>query len=1322
MRKFFLVFLIFSLFLFSDNLILNSDFEKGIDGWKTLIMVNDKPSFSTETISLSNDTPDNSKGSLKVKLDFPSDYSYVRWNSGLVGVLKEKIPFDKEKYISVSFYAKRLSGAEYLSIGRLWGGSETQIIKIGNEWKKYDVYFKYNFEVNEIIISPVNSFGRVVSGEFLIDNVSVGLKTVEEVTKETKKEPKGISILFCAPQPGYGWIDFTYLKELYEKGFEVDYTEDLKEITWDRIKNYNVLVLFQSPSYSWVHQEKGKYDKEFQKLIERYVSEGGGVLLMPTEDNLGRQKLIELTDLFGAKIPVEKIVEEDKEKIGYLSHASYNVPLAFTDNILPSPVSEGVKQIWYPYAPAYLSQMTAPIIVDENWKVVVRASKTSHTEPVDISKSTEVIENPLIRKESEKEPVIFAIREYKKGRVALIAQWRQFSIGAGTKWIYNREVLSEGVKGKKSDFGKLLENTFGWLGEVSFKEKTLTGYVTKEEKLLPPNLRPGVKAQFDYHFWHYEPEVLGYRHPPKGNLYKGIIGAKTNYSIGKSSIKEYAEKGKEAGIDFIIFADDFEKLTPDILKKMKEECDKYSDDKIKLVPGFSIKNNVGNYMLFFSENPVWIPDKVLTKDKKTLYIQEEDGKGNFTGYLTPYLDWVLSNYHNEKSNVCFYNFSESKGGQKMWDLRLYAGAGVRYYKNGKLIEDLTDQYLKTAQCTIAPNPFSINEIYSADEIKREIENKNALTYVMATNLNTILKDGLRWTHQYDGVGVFNSNGPLIYSWSGCHRVMTYGGEEFVTPISVMPSYIDVKSDAGLKEIRIYNGGELFRRFILNGEKEFTQTLVLDGSIQKNLVLIAEDIKGGKAISFPRRCWKDGALGVSFCSDHVNSYIDGLLPLAHGPYWYPLNRNPVLPVNIAGDTWDGGPPASLPLIKYQDTVPFIETEKGKEDGRRFVQMPLLEFSDEGALCVSSVKEKLYDNRVLNIVNPWHTYGPIDGKPEIFNYTQRYREYVTPTVGVPEAGWAGPGVRVGINATIFVEEINFLKDDNIKKLQLGFFSGIDPDSIFVISQNNNVSEYSVKEFKYGQEFLLNKGDWIGVYKKGISNSQIFINMGFPVKLVYNGNIFWYADKKEIKKGEKYIFEVHSLGIPVDVKIENKEDLIKIIKYLREPDGLKIIKGKIFDNSGVLQINPENYFIELSIPKPKEKLNLTLPLMLKNLNKRWSSILWQKKGYSKGDYGPGENRFRELGIDIYNNSYIPLYVDYSEITHIVAGHPVIAEGKDGEELFIQVTHVSENPDKWHISVNNPTDKTIKTKIKKVINLPGMKFEEKELTLKPGEYIVIE
>ena len=157
----------------------------------------------------------------------------------------------------------------------------------------------------------------------------------------------------------------------------------------------------------------------------------------------------------------------------------------------------------------------------------------------------------------------------------------------------------------------------------------------------------------------------------------------------------------------------------------------------------------------------------------------------------------------------------------MFDLRLYSAVGIRYYKNGKLIEDVTEEYLTTAQCTIAPNPVSINEVESAKELLNEVKKDHSLIYVLAKSLNTIFKDGLRWTHQYDGVNVFLSNGPLIFAWPYCHRVITYGGEAFVTPISVMPSNIYIKSDIGLKEVRIYNGKNIYRRFILNGKKEFS---------------------------------------------------------------------------------------------------------------------------------------------------------------------------------------------------------------------------------------------------------------------------------------------------------------------------------------------------------------------------------------------------------------------------------------------------------------------------------------------------------------------
>jgi len=107
-------------------------------------------------------------------------------------------------------------------------------------------------------------------------------------------------------------------------------------------------------------------------------------------------------------------------------------------------------------------------------------------------------------------------------------------------------------------------------------------------------------------------------------------------------------------------------------------------------------------------------------------------------------------------------------------------------------------------------------------------------------------------------------------------------------------------------------------------------------------------------------------------------------------------------------------------------------------------------------------------------------------------------------------------------------------------------------------------------------------------------------------------------------------------------------------------------------------------------------------------------------KGDYGPGENRYRALGLDLSGHAYLPLYPDHAALSHVVAGHPVVA-GPEGKELFLQVTKVGQSSDRWHISVNNPTDRAITTTLTRSIPLPGLDLPETKLTVKPGEYLVL-
>lgn len=554
--------------------------------------------------------------------------------------------------------------------------------------------------------------------------------------------------------------DLVYLAELTQKGFDVDYTTDYAEITADRIKQYNVLVITMTPDAYDVTMRRiassPEKAKSFADMIENYVTAGGGVLLMPHEYNILKQVVSDLTDRWGAKLPVEQIKENDAEKVAIQSHLAAPYSLAYTDQVLPSPVSDGVKQIWYPPTPAYFAGHTGPICVDDNWQIVVKASKTSVSVPVDLSKCTTPIPKPFSRPEGVKEPPFVAIRSYKAGRIGLINQWDSYSFGSGTKWLFNREVLSRGMKGKPSDFGRLLENMYRWLAEPSVKSGTLGGFAARSDKLVPPNYRPEAKKQFDFTFWHYERETLGYGQPPKdAKLYRGLIGARTAFSSGQGTVAEYAQAAQAVGLDFVVFLEEFAKLTPERLQKLKEECAKYSTDKLQLIAGFCIRNNIGNYMFFFGSDPVWPPEVVRSAtDKSLISITEQNAKGEFTGLVTPFLDWVIQNYHNEKHQAGYYNFGESPVGIKLSDCRAYAMGAIRYYRDGKLVEDVTEDYLTTAQCTIAPAPVSVNEVTSPQALTAEVNAGRGLTFAQARSLATLMPDALRWTCQYDAMNVF----------------------------------------------------------------------------------------------------------------------------------------------------------------------------------------------------------------------------------------------------------------------------------------------------------------------------------------------------------------------------------------------------------------------------------------------------------------------------------------------------------------------------------------------------------------------------------------
>lgn len=1139
------------------------------------------------------------------------------------------------------------------------------------------------------------------------------------------------AILFASPHgAAHGFVDLAYLAELRPKGFEVDFTERGETLTWERIQPYNVVVVYEIPA--------GDVGEAAAALLERFAAAGGGVFCFPTEHNILRHRLAQLNARLDIRVPTERIQETDPAKTAFFPRMP-GVPAAYTENVARTPVTDGVTALWYPFSPSYNCSHTTPLIPGPAWTVVARGSATATSVAVDLAQSlSQDLAGSVTRPEPVRAPVFFATRAWGAGRAAYLNQWRVYTVGSGTKWLFDRRILERGFDERPSHMGRLLKNTFRWLAEPSLAGDALGGYVTPQNRLAPPNLNPDMARRYRQDYWPYDRETVTAKPGPRNNwpLFKGLFGARTALSSGTGTVAAYAAAARQAGLDFVVFFEDFAAMTPAKLERLNADCAAASSDEVQMYPGLSIRDNIGNHMFLIARRAIWIPDHSLTgPDKSLFYRQAVDENGAYTGYGTPALDWALQSYHGEiQGNIGYYHIGRERHANRLPDYRLYSMAAIRSYENGRRVSDVTGDFLLTAAGTLPPTPIAVNIVVSPEALRREAERERGLTFAQARARNRVFEDAFRWTHQYDAVNVFPSDGPRILAWPGCHRVGRLGAENFVTAGAPMPSPVLVQADKGLREIRIYNGAELFRRFLPGGANEWGATLVLDGRVQRNLVMIVEDIAGGTAVSFARRCWKDGGREVVFCSDHVNDCKSGGMLLGRGPLGMLVNWPPPLPHPIAGDTWDGGPAASLPLSTWRANLPRLITKEGIHEGGRFNQTPILEFTDPGAAAVLSRKDELFDPAMARVVNPWHTFGPVGYPPQLLTFTQQYREWLNPSVGVPPTGWAGPGVRSGGNASIYRLDLRFMRDAEmpVADLLADWLQGLHARPMAAVGEAEAPArEVELLALDQPERIRLESGDWFALYARDLNSAQVLFVRGEPLELHLTspgkpgGRVMLRpaANPWVVTNGQTYRLELATLGFPVDEPVHTLDDVVRVVHTLAAPPGFELIRGeRDAASAGVIDLAPADGAVEFTVPRLTNPPRMTLPVRVKHLNRRWAAGLFLRQGYVKGDHlACGTDAYRPLGIDFDGCAYVPVYAHWADHSHILAGHPVVA-GPEGGNLFIEVTRVHDAPATFHVAVNNPTDATVTTTVRTAMAIPGLlDLEAVEVTLAPGERRVL-
>ena len=268
----------------------------------------------------------------------------------------------------------------------------------------------------------------------------------------------------------------------------------------------------------------------------------------------------------------------------------------------------------------------------------------------------------------------------------------------------------------------------------------------------------------------------------------------------------------------------------------------------------------------------------------------------------------------------------------------------------------------------------------------------------------------------------------------------------------------------------------------------------------------------------------------------------------------------------------------------------------------------------------------------------------------------------------------------------------------------------------------------------------GDWFAFFGGDaghMANSSVFVVREQPTtaRLIgFSGNgkadFHLYAvntaqgDKPlAVQSGQVRTQELLSVNFPIDVPITKVEMVTELLTYLKNPTGLEVLRGTRVDwatSPGYVECTPQDGAVEVKIPQPAVNNNLTMPLRVTGLNRHWTAGLWQKEGYVKGYYGPGTNRYREVGLGMDSCAYVPLYVNLAPLTWMVVGHPVTASG-DGKNLMIQVTRLWDDPPRWSVTVNNPTDQPVTATLHQAMAIPGLDLPDTPLTLQAGEFKTI-
>ena len=565
-----------------------------------------------------------------------------------------------------------------------------------------------------------------------------------------------------------------YIKRLVDEGMSVS-TTGFDKVTPELLAKFDVVVIPALPPVDPNTRDattaaiSPAANVKLLAALDGYLQTGGGLLFAgPLWGwDIGWPHM-EATNAYLKKWNAEVIPELVLDKQNFYKQPYFlQQPYSFTKNIPSSPVSEGVSNVWYPVDVnnngGASPPSTAALKLGPEWTAVVKGDDTAGSYPIINRATSAIADKPDLFKSA---PPFGAIRETGKGRLAVIAITPVHTIWGYAHPVWQNVTMVEGDGYRKSDLARLFDNIYRWLGAPR-DGKTVGGYLmTANEAKGDVPWDWGAAQPIDWTKPTWTPIAEGGLMPasPTGNMpygppalgmkhYRGLLGARTALTGGQGSITEYAAAGKKAGLNFIVFTEDFEKLTPETWNQFKKECAAVSNGDFLAIPGFEWRNPLGDRVIM--AGPVAYPDSsVFAPGTKQIVHQD--------------VFWFAAGAPMNLS-------CSSKNPTPLWNFKTVNAFPVEVWENGKRTENNFKDYLYDQARDNFYTPVVINRVNSPQELASAVQAAPS-TILLGTTLNDVLANVQRNMFESERMLAYVTNGPQIAAFHGFNLCRATAGQ------------------------------------------------------------------------------------------------------------------------------------------------------------------------------------------------------------------------------------------------------------------------------------------------------------------------------------------------------------------------------------------------------------------------------------------------------------------------------------------------------------------------------------------------------------------